>query len=134
MSAKHILLVDDEDDIREVAGISLEAVGGWLVSGASGGREGIAKAQEERPDAILLDVMMPDIDGPTTFALLQEDATTRDIPVILLTAKAQTADRERFAQLGVAGILTKPFDPMTLPEQVAASLAAAASPRTATGS
>ncbi len=124
MSHKHILLVDDEDDIREVAGISLEAVGGWQTSSASSGAEGIAKAIAERPDAILLDVMMPDIDGPTTFMRLQEDPQTRDIPVILLTAKAQTADRERFEQLGIAGMLTKPFDPMTLSDQVAAILAA----------
>jgi CheY-like chemotaxis protein len=129
MSQKHILLVDDEDDIREVAGISLEAVGGWQVSSASSGREGIAKALAERPDAILLDVMMPDIDGPATFELLQEDPQTRDIPVILLTAKAQTADRRRFEELGVAGLLTKPFDPMALSDQVAAILAeTAASP------
>ncbi len=124
MSQKHILLVDDEDDTREVAGISLEAVGGWQVSSASCGREGIAKALAERPDAILLDVMMPDIDGPTTFERLQADPGTRDIPVILLTAKAQSVDRQRFAELGVAGMLTKPFDPMELPGQVAAILAA----------
>lgn len=124
MSQKHILLVDDEDDIREVAGISLEAVGGWQVSSASCGREGIEKALAERPDAILLDVMMPDIDGPTTFERLQADPGTRDIPVILLTAKAQSVDRQRFAELGVAGMLTKPFDPMQLPGQVAAILTA----------
>jgi len=117
-------LVDDEDDIREVAGISLEAVGGWQVSSASCGREGIEKALAERPDAILLDVMMPDIDGPTTFERLQADPGTRDIPVILLTAKAQSVDRQRFAELGVAGMLTKPFDPMKLPGQVAAILTA----------
>jgi CheY-like chemotaxis protein len=123
MSQKHILLVDDEADIREVAGLSLEAVGGWQVSRASSGVEGIAKAQAERPDAILLDVMMPDIDGPTAFKRLQDDPQTRDIPVILLTAKAQSADRRRFDELGVAGTLTKPFDPMALSEQVATILA-----------
>ena len=125
MSQKHILLVDDEDDIREVAGISLEAVGGWRVSRASSGVEGIAKALAERPDAILLDVMMPDIDGPTTFERLQDDPQTRGIPVILLTAKAQSADRHRFDKLGVAGVLTKPFNPMALSDQVAAILAGA---------
>ena len=125
MSQKHILLVDDEDDIREVAGISLEAVGGWQVSRAASGVEGIAKALAERPDAILLDVMMPGIDGPTTFKRLQVDPQTRGIPVILLTAKAQAADRDRFAKLGVAGVLTKPFDPMALSDQVAAILAGA---------
>jgi CheY-like chemotaxis protein len=123
MSPKRILLVDDEDDIREVAGISLEAVGGWQVSRASSGVEGIAKALAERPDAILLDVMMPGIDGTTTFKRLQAHPQTRSIPVILLTAKVQTADRHRFEELGVAGMLTKPFDPMALSDQVAAILA-----------
>ena len=123
MSQKHILLVDDEDDIREVAGISLEAVGGWQVSRASSGAEGIATALAERPDAILLDVMMPGIDGPTTFKRLQDDPQTRDIPVIFLTAKVQAADQHRFEELGVAGILTKPFDPMALSDQVAEILA-----------
>ncbi len=124
MSAKRILLVDDEDDIREVAAISMQAVGGWDVLNASNGRQAIATALAEQPDAILLDVMMPDIDGPTTFKRLQDDARTRDIPVILLTAKAQPADHRLFEQLGVTGVLNKPFDPMTLPEQVAALLAA----------
>ena len=123
MSQKHILLVDDEDDIREVAGVSLEAVGGWQVSRASSGAEGIAKALAEQPDAILLDVMMPGIDGAATFKRLQGDPQTRDIPVILLTAKVQAADRHRFEKLGVAGMLTKPFDPMKLSDQVAAILA-----------
>ena len=126
MSEKHILLVDDENDIREVAGLTLEAVGGWQVSSAGSGSEGFAKAVAERPDAILLDVMMPDIDGPTTFGWLQADPVTRDIPVILLTAKAQGADLRRFDELGVAGVLTKPFDPMALPEQVAEVLSGAA--------
>ena len=91
MSPKHILLVDDEDDIREVAALSLEAVGGWRVSSARDGASGVAMARAERPDAILLDVMMPGLDGPATVARLREDPLTRDIPVILLTAKAQTS-------------------------------------------
>ena len=83
-------------------------------------------AHADRPDAILLDVMMPDIDGPATFRLLQDDPRTRDIPVIFLTAKAQTADRVAFSRLGVAGTLAKPFDPLTLTDEVAAILGAAA--------
>ncbi len=124
MSPKRILLVDDENDIREVAAISMQAVGGWQVVSASSGTEAIAMALAEQPDAILLDVMMPGIDGPTTFKRLQDDPRTRDIPVILLTAKAQAADRTRFEQLGVVGVLSKPFDPMSLPAQVAALLSA----------
>ena len=128
MSRKHILLVDDEADIREVARISLEAVGGWRVSSASSGAEGIAQAIVGRPDAILLDVMMPGIDGPATFKRLQADPQTRDIPVILLTAKVQSADRDRFEKLGVRGMLTKPFDPMKLADEVAALLRTQARP------
>jgi len=123
MTTKHILVVDDEDDIREVAALSLQAVGGWRVSSARSGDSGITLALAEQPDAILLDVMMPDVDGPMTVARLQADPRTRDIPVILLTAKVQGADRRRFAALGVAGTLTKPFDPMTLTDQIAAILA-----------
>lgn len=123
MSQKHILLVDDEPDIREVVSLSLEAIGGWRVSSATSGHQGIALARSERPDAILLDVMMPDIDGPATFERLQRDPQTRDIPVILLTAKAHSADRRGFARLGVAGVLTKPFDPTQLSDQVDAILA-----------
>jgi len=122
MRPKHILLVDDEDDIREVAALSLEAIGGWRVSSASDGGRGVALALAERPDAILLDVMMPGLDGPATVVRLREEPQTRDIPVILLTAKLQGADRRRFAELDVAGTLTKPFDPMTLPDQIAAIL------------
>jgi CheY-like chemotaxis protein len=116
------LIVDDEDDIREVAQVSLELVGQWEVLTAASGRDGIARARAGRPDAILLDVMMPDMDGPSTLAQLQADPTTRDIPVVFLTAKAQSADRTRLAQLGVAGILTKPFDPLRLASDVAAAL------------
>ena len=123
MSAKRILLVDDEDDIREVAAISMQAVGGWHVRAARSGSEAITIAIADPPDAILLDVMMPDLDGPATFRLLQDDPRTRDIPVILLTAKAQAADRRCFEALGVAGVLSKPFDPMALPGQVAGLLA-----------
>ena len=123
MSQKHILLVDDEDDIREVAAISFEAVAGWKVSTASSGKDGLEKAIAERPDAILLDVMMPDVDGPTTFGWLQAEPATTDIPVILLTAKAQGADLKYFSELGVAGVLTKPFDPMALAGQVEEILA-----------
>jgi CheY-like chemotaxis protein len=119
VAAKRILVIDDEHDIREVARVSLELVGGCQTLLAATGREGLAKATAERPDAILLDVMMPDMDGPTTFQQLQRDSATRDIPVILLTAKVQAADRNRFAGLGVAGVIAKPFDPMSLAAEVA---------------
>ncbi|MDQ3811627.1 MAG: response regulator [Chloroflexota bacterium] len=123
MSTRRILIVDDEDDIREVAQVSLELVGQWEVMTAASGRDGIERARRAQPDAILLDVMMPDMDGPTTLAQLQADPQTRDIPVLFLTAKAQSADRTRLAQLGAAGVLTKPFDPLKLAADVAATLA-----------
>jgi CheY-like chemotaxis protein len=119
---RRILVVDDEDDIREVAQLSLEMVGGWEVLPAGSGAEALRRAEAERPDAILLDVMMPGMDGPSTFLALQANPATRGIPVILLTAKVQSADRRRFEDLGVAGVLSKPFDPMELAGQVSAAL------------
>ena len=116
--SKKILVIDDEDNVREVTSMSLEIMGGWQTVTASNGAEGLDTAKREKPDAILLDVMMPGMDGPTTFRALQEDEATRTIPVILLTAKVQAADRERFADLGVSGVISKPFDPAVLPAHV----------------
>lgn len=116
---RRILLIDDDDGIREVARASLELVGGYEVATASSGQEGLDVSRVDPPDAILLDVMMPGLDGPATFTRLQEQDETGQVPVVLLTAKTQEADRRRFAELGVAGVLTKPFDPLTLPGEVA---------------
>lgn len=117
-----ILIIDDEDDIREVAALSLESVAGWLVLTANSGAQGLARAAEHQPDAILLDVMMPGMDGPTTFRELRKNPVTADIPVLLLTAKVQSTDQRRFADLGVEAVLFKPFDPMTLSVQIASVL------------
>lgn len=122
MSTKRILIVDDESDIREVAQMSLEMVSGWQVLTAESGDEGIAKAKQEKPDAILLDAMMPDMDGAATFEKLQADLSTKQIPVIMFTAKVQPADRKRFADLGVKDVIAKPFDPMKLGGQITAIL------------
>nr|WP_199306157.1 response regulator [Coleofasciculus sp. FACHB-T130] len=122
VTTKRILVIDDEEDIREVAQLSLEMAANWDVLTASSGREGLAKAEVEQLDAILLDVMMPDWDGVTTFQQLQANPATQHIPVLLLTAKMQAADKRRFAQLGVKAVIAKPFDPMTLADQVAKSL------------
>ncbi len=126
MATKRVLLVDDEPDIREVAQVSLEMVAGWTVLTAASGGEAIAKAAAEQPDAILLDVMMPDMDGPATLTALQADVRSQGIPVILLTAKVQTADQRRFAGLAIRGVIAKPFDPMTLAQQVSGILGWAA--------
>jgi CheY-like chemotaxis protein len=115
-----ILIIDDEDDIREVAALSLEATAGWDTITASSGPDGILAAANpaRRPDAILMDVMMPGMDGPTTFRQMQQDPLVSGIPVLLLTAKVQGVDQRRFAGLGVAGVLFKPFDPLTLATQI----------------
>jgi CheY-like chemotaxis protein len=120
--ARKILIIDDEDDIREVAALSLESVAGWEVIKASSGAQGLARAEEYQPDAILLDVMMPGMDGPTTFLELRKNHATAGIPVLLLTAKVQGTDQRRFADLGVEAVLFKPFDPLTLSTQIAAAL------------
>ena len=115
---KRVLLVDDEDDIREVAAMSLETVAGWETVSANSGREGIRLASEKVPDAILLDVMMPDMDGTATFAELRKSDRTKQIPVIFLTAKAQTREQRGFRELGAQGVISKPFDPLTLAAQI----------------
>ena len=122
MATKQILVIDDEDDIREVAQVSLEMIGNWGVSMARSGQEGLTKAEAEQPDAILLDVLMPDMDGPSTFQQLQKTPAICHIPVILVTAKVQASDQRRFAGLGVKGVIAKPFDPLTLADQVATTL------------
>ena len=120
--AHKILIIDDEDDIREVAALSLESVAGWEVIVASSGAQGLARAIEHKPDAILLDVMMPGMDGPTTFRELRKNPVTAKIPVLLLTAKVQSSDQRRFADLGVEAVLFKPFDPLTLSAEIAGVL------------
>jgi CheY-like chemotaxis protein len=119
---RRILIIDDEDDIREVAALSLEATAGWQIFTASSGLAGIAIAIAEQPDAILMDVMMPGVDGPTTFSNMQQNPDVAHIPVLLLTAKVQGVDQRRFAGLGLAGILFKPFDPLTLAKQISDTL------------
>jgi CheY-like chemotaxis protein len=120
--AHRVLIIDDEEDIREVAALSLQTVAGWEVVMANSGAQGLARAIEHKPDAILLDVMMPGMDGPTTFRELRKNPATAHIPVVLLTAKVQRSDQRRFADLGVEAILFKPFDPLTLSTQIAAAL------------
>jgi CheY-like chemotaxis protein len=116
---RRILLIDDEEDIREVASLTLEATAGWEVLTASSGAIGILTAMAEQPEAIVMDVMMPEMDGPTTYREMQKYPEIAHIPVILLTAKVQGVDQRRFADLGVAAVLFKPFDPMTLAQQIA---------------
>lgn len=116
------LVVDDDDSIRMVAEVALESVGGWEVLTAEGGLEALALAAEHRLDVILLDVMMPGLDGLATFRRLAADPATADIPVVLVTAKVQVGARAEWDGLGIAGVISKPFNPMTLARDVSALL------------
>jgi CheY-like chemotaxis protein len=118
----NILIIDDEEDVRAVAALSLETVAGWEVAMASSGAQGLERAESLQPEAILLDVMMPGMDGRATFAALQKNPRTAAIPVVLLTAKTERNEREQLAAMGVAGVLMKPFDPMKLSDEIAAIL------------
>ncbi|PWW01714.1 response regulator receiver domain-containing protein [Hoeflea marina] len=109
-----VLYVDDEDDIREIAVMALELDPDILVKSCESGAEALQAAQAWLPDLILLDVMMPGMDGPETFAKLRRHPATLAIPVVFITARTQQEDIERFMALGAAGVISKPFDPMAL--------------------
>jgi CheY-like chemotaxis protein len=118
MAPVNILYIDDEPDIREVVEISLGLDPVFAVRSCASGGEGLAATADWSPDLILLDVMMPDMDGPTTFALMRERPHTAKVPVVFMTARAQTHELDRLINLGAAGVIAKPFDPMTLPALV----------------
>jgi CheY-like chemotaxis protein len=114
MSSIRILHVDDEPDIREVVDLSLALNPDFEVHACASGEEAISAAAEWSPIIILLDVMMPGMDGPTTLAQLRKNPRTAGIPVLFMTARAQTREVEHFCSLGAQGVISKPFDPMTL--------------------
>ena len=117
---RRVLVVDDEDSIREIARLSLEAVAGWDVLTARSGAEALELAGANHPEAILTDVMMPTMDGPTLVGHLQQRPDTRDIPVVFLTARVRPEDSHALQAIaGVSGLLAKPFDPMTLAADLA---------------
>lgn len=118
MPDRSVLVVDDDDAIREVAQMALEIVGGFRTQTASSGNQAWAVACETQPDAVLLDVMMPGMDGPTLLSHFRSDERTRNIPIIFLTAKIQSGDRRDFNDLDIAGVIAKPFDPMELPSEI----------------
>jgi DNA-binding response OmpR family regulator len=120
MTALRILHVEDEPDIREVVEVSLGLDPEFVTRSCGSGREALALAADWPPDIILLDVMMPGMDGPATLVKLQDNTKTADIPVVFMTARAQTREIELFRSLGAAGVIPKPFDPMTLAASVRA--------------
>jgi CheY-like chemotaxis protein len=114
----HVVFCDDEPDIREIIDISLALDSLFVVRGCASGHEALTAAVDWRPDLILLDVMMPGLDGPTTLERLRGDRRTAVIPVVFMTARTQARECERFRMLGANGVIAKPFDPMTLAAHV----------------
>jgi len=117
----HILMAEDDPDIQLVAGMALRKAG-FTVTIVSTGLELLSQVRDAKPDLVLLDWMMPELDGPDTLARLRQDEATRDLPVIFMTAKSQGFEVERGLQLGAAGYIVKPFDALTLGAQVKAIL------------
>ncbi len=107
-------MVEDDLDIQSVARLSLEAVGGYTVEMCCGGREALQKVGAFAPDLVLLDVMMPDMDGPTVLQHLRADGATGAVPIVFMTAKAQPSEVASYLEMGAVAVIAKPFDPMTL--------------------
>jgi CheY-like chemotaxis protein len=118
MTRIRVLHIDDEPDLREIIEISLGLDPGFDIRSCESGTEGVVIAAEWLPDIILLDVMMPVMDGIATLMVLREKPETADIPVIFMTARAQARELDRFRSLGAFGVIAKPFDPMTLATSV----------------
>ena len=110
-----VLIIDDERDIRDLASVSLTRTGDMVIT-ASSGPEGVRLAREQRPDAILLDLMMPAMDGRATLQALRGETSTAAIPVVLMSAASD--DARELTPLGAAGVIAKPFDPITLPARL----------------
>lgn len=115
---ERILVVEDDEDIQTVGKLALEAVGGFTVEVCDSGEDALARVGAFAPDLILLDVMMPGMDGPTTLTHLRADPATQDIPIIFMTAKVQPAEVKSYQVMGAINVIAKPFDPMTLAETV----------------
>jgi CheY-like chemotaxis protein len=118
MSQRQVLIIDDEPDIREIAKLSLQLTKKWDILTAASGSAGIALAAQKQPDAILLDLLMPGMDGLATLQHLSSDAKTQHIPVVLLTATVKLAIQDDYVELGARGTLIKPFDPGMLGDQI----------------
>lgn len=119
-SLRRILFVEDDPDIQTVAKMALEAIGGFTVLACGSGSEALARLDEFAPDLVLLDVMMPGMDGPATLAALRESPTGRELPVVFMTARVQAQEVAAYREMGAEDVIAKPFDPMMLSEQVLA--------------
>jgi two-component system OmpR family response regulator len=117
-TAPRVLVVDDDEGIRNVVDIALNLVGGFDVTEATNGEEALALITERNFDVVVLDVMMPGLDGPSTLRRLRQTSNGADVPVVFLTAKAQPHERRELESLGVNGVIVKPFDPLTLADDV----------------
>ena len=115
---RRVLCVDDNPDLREIVMMSLKDVGGFAVEACASGKEAIEKAPAFDPQLILLDVNMPDIDGPATLAALRRDPNSANTAVVFMTANLRPGDKARLMDLGAADVIAKPFDPMDLHERI----------------
>ena len=115
---KKILCIDDEEDILQIAQMSLETVGGYEVTAENNARDGINFALQDKPDLILIDVMMPEMDGPSALKIIKDQDEISDIPVIFMTARVQPDEVSEYLNLGACGVVAKPFDPMSLPAEI----------------
>ncbi len=115
---KKILYVEDERDIAQVARLALETVGGFTIESCENGRIALEKAPAFQPDLVLMDVMMPEMDGPTALKEMQKMEALKNVPVIFMTAKVQPIEIAEYKEMGAVDVIPKPFDPMTLAEQV----------------
>lgn len=115
---QRILLVDDEQDIRTIAQLSLESLGGFTIEPCTDGNEAMKKATDFAPELILMDVMMPGKDGPATLRELREISHLEKVPIVFMTARVQKSEVDEYLKLGAAAVISKPFDPMSLPSQI----------------
>ena len=118
MEIAKILLVDDDALIRRVGELCLSRIGNWNVVLASSGAEALQMIPQEKPDLILLDVMMPGMDGPTVLSNLRKEEASQNTPVIFMTAKVRPEEVETYLAMDAAGVITKPFDPIQLTDEI----------------
>lgn len=118
MNLRKIMLVDDEPSLRTIAALSLRNIGKWQVVLAASGAEALVLFEKERPDAILLDVMMPDLDGPATLQKLRQLPAAQSVPILFMTALDEKEEHDKLLALGACGVIVKPFAPLALPALV----------------